>query len=101
MPDNLSCSADSFRLEIATSEKQFALFSVHGWQCFVFTVGSVSCSRFTVFVFTVHSVLCSRDFSVATFQSGLASQKPFMFQITLHPLDSAERATEDSPSAII
>ena len=61
MPDNLSCSADSFRFEIAISEKQIALFSVHGWQCFVFTV---------------HSVWCSRDFYVATFLSGLANQKP-------------------------
>ena len=41
--------------------KQTALFSVHGSQCFVFTV---------------HSVWCSRDFYVATFLSGLANQKP-------------------------
>ena len=62
MPDNLSCSADSFRFEIAISEKQIAPFSVHGSQCFVFTV---------------HSVWCSRDFHVATFQPGLAAnQKP-------------------------
>ena len=35
--------------------------------CFLFRVRSVSCSQFT---------FCSRDFYVATFQSGLANQKP-------------------------
>ena len=39
--------------------------------CFLFSFHSVSCSQFTV-----HSVWCSRDFYVATFQSGLANQKP-------------------------
>ena len=48
-----SGSADSFRFEIATSEKQTALFSGEFLQCFV-----------------------SRDFYVATFQSELVDQKP-------------------------
>ena len=34
-----------FQIEIAMSEKQIALFSVHGSQCFVFAVHSVWCSR--------------------------------------------------------
>ena len=40
---------------------RFAVFHVHGSQCFVLTA---------------HNVLCSRDFHVASFQSGLANQKP-------------------------
>ena len=39
-------SADSFRFEIATSEKQIAPFSVHGSQCLVFT--GFLCSNLSV-----------------------------------------------------